>query len=119
MNEGGRVILNYAMPKPANRFARMPAIGIILLAILVPGLSSSLVRGSVWKCATLCGVVAAAFLIFGPLWGEVLFPGRLSELGLYPFLLTVGVVETISIVMAISDRTKAQSAEVEGGNRHL
>ena len=108
MNENDPVILGYATPKGANGFARLPQSVIILVAMLVPGLSSSLIRGSAWRCVILVTTVLAAFLVFGPLWGEVLFPSPpLTNLGLYPFVVTCGVVEIVSVVQAMRDRAKA------------
>lgn len=81
---------------------------IILLAVLVPGLSSSLIRGTPWRCVCLTTIVSASFLFFGPFWGEVLFPSSSwSELGVFPFVLTCVAVEVVSIVLAVGDRRRA------------
>ena len=80
-------ILNYATPEPAT-FARNSRFVIVLLAIVVPGLSSSLIRRSSKPCLLLCPIIPLALGFFGPLWDEVLFPKRpMREWGLYPFLL--------------------------------
>ena len=98
-------------PPPANAFARStPLPVILLLAILVPGLSSSLIRRKPWWCLCLAPIIPAAFAFFGPFWGEVLFrssPKEWREFGLYPFLLTCGIVQATSIVLALNDRSRA------------
>ena len=68
-------ILNYATPEPVtDSFARTPCYLVVLLALIVPGLSSSLIRRSPKPCLLLCPVIPVAFVFFGPFWGEVLFP---------------------------------------------
>ena len=100
-------ILNYATPEPAT-FARNSRFVIVLLALIVPGLSSSLIRRSPKPCFVRCSTVLVAFFFFGPLWGEVLFPKRpMSEWGLCPFLLVCLTVPLTSILLALDDRTKA------------
>jgi hypothetical protein len=110
MKEDEPIILNYATPKPSDGFAGMPEIVIVLLAIIVPGLSSSLIRGSPWRCILLIAAVPMAFVFFGPFWDEVLFRStRLRNFGLYPFLVTCAAVEIISVVLALSDRKKTMN----------
>jgi hypothetical protein len=106
-NDQRPITLAYATPQPGNGFARTPLPVILLLAILVPGLSSSLLRGTAWRCLCLAPVIPLAFLFFGPFWGEVLFPASSwSELGLYPFALTCLVVEIASVLLALRDRKR-------------
>jgi hypothetical protein len=112
MSDDEPIILSYATPKPVSGFAGMPEIVIVLLAVLVPGLSSSLIRRSAWPCLFLVASVPLAFGVFGPLWGEVFFRSpALKDAGLYPFLFTCALVAVISAVMAISDRKRALRAE--------
>ena len=102
-------ILNYATPEPAT-FARNSRFVIVLLALVVPGLSSSLIRRSPKPCLLLCSTVLVAFLFFGPLWGEVLFPRTPTcNWGVYPFVLIYVLVARTSILLALKDRTKALS----------
>lgn len=106
-DHGPPIILGYATPGPTNRFARLPETVIVILAIIVPGLSSSLIRGTAWRCLVLVLTILAAFLFFGPFWGEVLFRHTAgSERGLYPFILICVGVEYISVVLAIRDRRR-------------
>jgi hypothetical protein len=62
------------------------------------------------------GTVIGAFVVFGPLWGEVLFHATSwQELGLYPFLATCAAVEVISVAQAIRDRARAmENPNVQG-----
>ena len=102
-------ILNYATPGPTT-FARNSRFVIMLLALLVPGLSSSLIRRSPKPCLLLCPAIPVAFLFFGPFWGEVLFSKPpISEWGNAPFLLCCLAVPLTSILLALNDRTKALS----------
>jgi hypothetical protein len=81
---------------------------ILFLAIVIPGLSSSLIRNSAWRCAMLSGSILISFAFFGPIWGEYLFKGtRWSEAGLYPFLASIAAAEIASIYLAIHDRRRA------------
>jgi hypothetical protein len=108
MNDEGPITLGYATPTPAKGFARTPLPVIVLLAVLVPGLSSSLIRGTAWRCVCLATIVPVAFFFFGPFWGEVLFPSSSwSELGVFPFVLTCVAVDIFSIVLALVDRRRA------------
>jgi hypothetical protein len=103
------ITLDYATPQPANTFARSPLAAIVLLAILLPGLSSSLIRRTPWHCLCLAPIIPVAFLFFGPFWGEVLFRASPAwrEFGLYPFVLTCVAIEAVSIILALQDRKRA------------
>jgi hypothetical protein len=107
------ITLVYETPHPATHgFARMPLPAILLVAVLVPGLSSSLIRGTVWRCVCLAPAIPVAFIFFGPVWGEVLFPSSSwSEFGLYPFVLTCLVVEIVSVLLALGDRKRMLGKE--------
>jgi hypothetical protein len=111
-NNPAPITLAYETPPPdANAFARTtPLPAVLLLAILVPGLSSSLIRRKVWWCLCLAPVIPLAFLFFGPVWGEVLFRSSSTqwrEFGVYPFLLTCVIVEITSLLLALAHRHRA------------
>ena len=88
--------------------AATPATWKVLISFVVPGLGSLLLRG--WEKRGLAFMllffaIPTAYLIFGPLWGEVLFSGsQYKETGLWPFLATCVVVPIISLALAYSDR---------------
>lgn len=83
---------------------------VLLVAILLPGVASLMLRG--WKevgprSVLLFAAIPLAFLIFGPLWGEVIFATStkaVQELGLWPFIATCVVVPIISLIYALKDR---------------
>jgi uncharacterized membrane protein len=107
-NGADPLILGYATPTRKSRFAVLPVGVIILVALILPGLSSALIRGSAWRCIFLILTILVAFLIFGPLWGEVLFRStQYDNTGLYPFIATCAGVEVVSVVWAINDRKRA------------
>ncbi|HEX8913439.1 MAG TPA: hypothetical protein VF796_13845 [Humisphaera sp.] len=85
-----------------------------LVALAVPGLTSWLIRGRAGAATfvLLTGGVVAAFLFFGPLWGEVLFAGSpaLQEAGLWPFLATCAGVAAASVLKGVADRRRARAA---------
>ena len=94
-------------------FARNSCFVIVLLALIVPGLSSSLIRQSPKPCLVYCSAILGAFLLFGPLWNDVLCPKYpTNEWGNYPFLLIYIFVVVTSILRASDDRTKASSGMV-------
>jgi hypothetical protein len=102
-------ILGYAAPAPATGFVCAPKWAIMLVAVLVPGLASALIRGlaGVLTMGVLWAAVVLAFIFFGPIWGEFLFRNSsLKEAGLYPFLGTCIVVELTSAGMALRDRRR-------------
>jgi hypothetical protein len=109
MADNRPINLDYATPQPTNSVLRAPVAAVVLIAALVPGLSSSLIRGTVWRCLCLAPIIPIAFLFFGPLWGEVLFRSSPAwrEFGLYPFVLTCLLVEAVSILLALDDRKRA------------
>ena len=84
---------------------------VVLVAIfLLPGIASLMLRG--WKEAglrslLLLAVIPVALLVFGPLWGDVIFatsPRALRNFGLWPFLATCVAVWVFSLWRAIQDR---------------
>jgi len=103
-------ILGYETPTGPAGFVRAPIWAIVLVALIVPGLASALMRGTaaaIIKMILLLAVVPLAFLFFGPYWSIVLFPNsRLSETGLYPFLVTCAAVPLLSVVLAVLDRNR-------------
>jgi hypothetical protein len=82
----------------------------IVPILLVPGLGSLLIRG--WKARkgpflSLFLTIPIAFVVFGPLWGEVLFKSSdraTREFGLWPFLATCAVVLAISAALTFYDQ---------------
>ena len=111
-------ILGYATPPhSAGRLAVAPKWVVILVAVLVPGLASCLIRGrdGLVTLLLLLITIPLAFFFFGPIWGEVLFRNtRWSEAGLYPFLLTCVAVSLASAAVALRDRRRALGA-IRGG----
>jgi hypothetical protein len=95
---------------PFPKILRLHILFIVLLSALMPGLGSLLIRG--WKAAgmrSICLLLAIpiAFLVFGPLWGEVIFASAsmtVRELGLWPFLIICLSVSIISVSFALQDR---------------
>jgi serine/threonine protein kinase len=98
---------------PFPKILRLHISFIVLLSVLIPGLGSLLIRG--WKAVgvrsiSLLLAIPIAFLVFGPLWGEVIFAwaGKtMQELGLWPFLMTCLIVPIISVKFALQDRELA------------
>ena len=108
MHDDGPISLDYATPQPANAFAHTPVAVIVLVAALVPGLSSSLIRRTPWRCLCLAPIIPVAFLFFGPFWGKTCSARRrVAQFGVYPFVLTCIIVEAVSILLAIDDRKDA------------
>lgn len=102
-------VLGYAAPSPARGFACAPKWVIMVIAVLVPGLASALIRGlrGILTMAVLWATVIVGFIFFGPIWGAFLFPNSsLEEAGLYPFLLTWFAVELTSAGLALRDRRR-------------
>jgi hypothetical protein len=103
-------VLGYAGPVPAPGFESAPRWAIIVVALALPGLSSALIRGmaGLLTMIALWATAIAAFIFFGPVWGEVLFrKPPLKDAGLYPFLFTCLMVELGSVALALRDRRKA------------
>lgn len=101
--------LDYATPsRPVSGFARSPVWLVVLVAMIVPGLSSFLIRRRVGRFLCHLAAMPLAFLLFGPIWGEVLFPSpNLSELGLFPFIATCTATYGASVYLALKDRREA------------
>jgi hypothetical protein len=102
-------MLLYATPPPASGFVCAPPWVIAIVAAVVPGLSSCLILGTAGlrKMLLLWLVLIAAFLLFGPLWGEVLFRRTpLQEMGLYPFMAIYAAVDVASVILALRDRRR-------------
>lgn len=86
---------------------------VLVLGILLPGMASLMLRG--WRevgprSVALLVAIPMAFLIFGPLWGDVLFSASTQEvqrLGKWPFIATCIVVPIVSLVYAVQDRQVA------------
>jgi hypothetical protein len=107
-------ILGYAARAPAAGFASAPKWAIMLVAIVLPGLASVLIRGlvGVLTMVVLWATVITAFVFFGPIWGEVLFRNSpLREAGLYPFLGTCVALDLTSVVLALRDRRRVLDRE--------
>ena len=115
MNPAGPPILAYEPPaRDVPPFARRSEATVVLVGVVVPGLSSWLIRGrrGAITCLGLCGGVGASFLFFGPFWGEVLFRGtRYKESGLWPFLATCVAVPIVGGVLGARDRRRALRSE--------
>lgn len=83
---------------------------VVLVALLLPGIASLMLRG--WqevglRSLLLLAAIPVAFLVFGPLWGGVIFatsPPALRNFGLWPFVATCVVVWLLSLWRAIQDR---------------
>ena len=75
MTQGGPPILGYETPDRPSGFAGAPVWRAVLIAVIVPGLASVLICGRrrALRMIGLCSAVAAAFVFFGPIWGEILF----------------------------------------------
>lgn len=105
-------MLSYETPKAElHGFAGLPRWAVILIAIFVPGLCSVLLRGKsrLWVMACLCATPFLAFVILGPLWGEVLFiHTKYAESGLYPFLLICFATPLGSVWIALRDWKRAR-----------
>ncbi|MGA2501135.1 MAG: hypothetical protein ABSH20_25640 [Tepidisphaeraceae bacterium] len=103
-------ILNYATPEPAAQaFACNSRFVIVLLTLIVPGLSSSLIRRSPIPCLLLCPAIPMAFVFSGPIWWEAFSHHPMREWGIVLFLLVFLAVPLTSILLALKDRTKALS----------
>ena len=111
-------VLTYETPdRDVPPFARQPLRTVVLVGVVVPGLSSWLIRGrrGAVTCLGLFAAAGAAFLFFGPFWGEVLFRGtRYSEWGLWPFVATCVAIPILGGVQGARDRRRALRA---GGTR--
>ncbi len=88
----------------------LPVWAILLTGMALPGLPSLLMRGP-WvggvRFAVLVAVVPVAFVVFGPVWGEVLFAHadhQTQEFGLWPFLGCCLLVPVVSTVLGFRDR---------------
>ena len=106
MTPNNAPILDYAPETNAGGFASLPRWIILLIAIMVPGLPSVLIRGrrGFVILLELWAVVVLAFFFFGPLWGDVIFAHtKLQEAGLWPFLATCVAVAMMSAVIASRD----------------
>ena len=83
---------------------------VVLVALLLPGVASLMLRG--WKEAglrslLLLAAIPVALLVFGPLWGDVIFassPRALRNFGLWPFVAISVAVLLFSLWRAIQDR---------------
>jgi hypothetical protein len=78
-----------------------------LIALLLPGLGSVLTKG--WRARKvvffmLFPFIPIAFVFFGPVWKEVLFPDSpQSDKGLLPFLGCCVLTQAVSLVVALVD----------------
>ena len=110
MARNAATILAYATLSPSvPAFARQPAWLVAAVAAVVPGLASWLIRGraGLYRMLLLWAAGILSFFVFGPLWGEVLFPNsELSEAGLYPFILACLLLSAASVWMALTDRRR-------------
>src|SRR5262245_52974278 len=83
---------------------------VVLVALLLPGVASLMLRG--WKevgprSLLLLATIPVALLVFGPLWDNVIFANSsraLRNVGLWPFLATCVAVLIFSLWRAIQDR---------------
>ncbi|MCG8649076.1 MAG: hypothetical protein MI861_04550 [Pirellulales bacterium] len=92
---------------------------VVLLGLLIPGLPSALIGRSaagMLKFLTLSLTIPFAFVVFGPLWGEVMFAGTpYTETGFYPFVATCLIVPPLSIAIGLNDRRRTfQSSQSSG-----
>ena len=83
---------------------------VIVLGLLLPGFASLLIRG--WRevglrSLLLLMAIPLAFVVFGPLWGSVIFAGSPQEfrnLGLWPFVAVCVAAPLLSVTYALKDR---------------
>jgi len=83
---------------------------VVLIALLLPGVASLMLRG--WqevgrRSLVLLAAIPVAFLVFGPLWGDVIFarsPKWLRDIGIWPFLAICVAVALYSLWRALQDR---------------
>jgi hypothetical protein len=93
--------------RPAG--TRLPKWVVIFLSLFIPGLGSLLLRGGKARLAMFLALIATipvAFVVFGPLWGEILFRSSTRstrEVGLWPFVATCVVTPMISVALAYKD----------------
>jgi hypothetical protein len=101
-------ILGCAAPVRTNQFAQLPLPVIILVAVLVPGLSSSLIRGSALVCLSFFAAFLAAFRLIAFVW-EMWFPfSSWGDVGVnVVFIILFGTIEIFSVMWAIGDTRKA------------
>jgi hypothetical protein len=98
---------------PALPFSRRPLWLVLIIAVVVPGMSCLLVSG--WRAARLRFFllllgIPFAFVVFGPVWGEVLFTSsshEVREAGLWFFVLSCLLTIGLSIWFALRDRHAA------------
>ena len=100
--------LDYATPPPPprRRLARLPVAWSLLIAVAVPGFASQLLgaAGGGRRFATLSGTAVLSFVVFGPVWGELVFAGTpYANAGLIPFLVTWLATIVASVATAARD----------------
>ena len=112
MTHSEPLILNYAPPsRRLRRLAKMPVLCALLIAAVLPGFASMLLgaRLVARKFAIMTGAVLAAFIFFGPVWGELLFKGTPhSQNGLIPFLVVWACSILTSLLIARNDRVQVR-----------
>ncbi len=103
-------------PRRVSLAANWPTAAIVVIAVLLPGVASVLLRG--WheagkRVTSLWLTLGVAYLLCGPMWGGLFFAraGHLvKELGLVPFVATCLAVVAISVRATLEDRKAALAA---------